>query len=79
MFGDNLCKKWPKIAQNDPFWSQNGFKWSKTTVIPHFWGRETDFGNIKLIFWAKVRFFVTIYANLCEKWPKMALFGQKMA
>ena len=40
---------------------------------------KTDFGNIKLIFWDKVRFFAIIYANLCEKCPKMALFGPKMA
>ena len=67
-----LCAKWPKIAQNMHFWSQNGLKGSKTTVIPHFWVEKTDFLKIKLIFRAKVRFLKIIYANLCEKWPKIA-------
>ena len=68
-----------QIAQNGPFWSENGLKWSKTTVFPHFLVEKTDFGDIiKLIFWAKVRFLEIIYAKLCEKWPKMVIFGPKM-
>ena len=45
-----MQKKWPKIAQNGPFWSQNGFKWSKTTVFQHFWGRENQFWSYQVEF-----------------------------
>ena len=46
-------------------------------ISTFFLVEKPDFGNIKLSLGTKIRFMEIIYANLCEKWPKIALFGPK--
>ena len=69
-------RKWPKMALFGPKMALNG---RKPLYFHIFVVEKTDFGNIKLSLGTKIRFLEIIYANSCEKWPKMALFGPKMA